>query len=109
MNLFKQFMDIFSGKPAMARMDDRGIYYYVRCKRCGEIIRVRIDPMNDMSWNDDNSALFVRKVMVGKRCYNRIEGEFEYDKNRKLTNSKIDGGDLVDVQAYETDQQEHAE
>ncbi|HVO41361.1 MAG TPA: hypothetical protein VMT34_02005, partial [Aggregatilineales bacterium] len=67
-----------------------------------------IDPMNDLSWNDDSTRLFVRKTIVGTRCYSRIEGEFTYDKNRKLTDSNIQGGTLSNKDAYDADQSSHA-
>ena len=106
MNILKQILGAFTAPP-MTGVADRGMYYYVRCNRCGEVVRLRIDPMNDLSWNDDHSGKFVRKLMVGKRCYSRIEGEFDFDKNRKLREARISGGDMVDKAAYEADQQAH--
>lgn len=105
MNLLKRLSKLLSGPSAPA--GDVGLYYYVQCNRCGEVIRVRINPMNDLSANDDSSALFVRKVVVGTRCYNRIEVELTYNKDRKLIDSTVQGGKMVDEAAYEADQQNH--
>src|SRR5262245_12366114 len=103
MQLLRQLGNILTGKSYAT--EDVGYYYYVRCNRCGEVIRVRINPMNDLSANDDNEGWFTRKVIVGKRCYNRMEADFNYDNKRKLVDSQISGGTLVDKAAYDADQQ----
>jgi hypothetical protein len=83
---------------------DSGLYYYIRCHRCGEVIKVRVNPMNDLSHNDDNTQRFTRKTIVGRRCYNRIEALFTYDNDSKLIDTEISGGKLVTVEDYEADQ-----
>jgi hypothetical protein len=103
MNILRQLSNMLMGKSSPS--GDVGLYYYVRCNRCGEVIRARINPMNDLSAPDDGEGLFTRKVIVGQRCYNRIEAEFHYDSKRKLINSDITGGTLTDKEAYEADQQ----
>jgi hypothetical protein len=107
MQLLRQLGNMLMGKSFGS--DDIGMYYYVRCNRCGEVVRVRINPMNDLSAKEDGEGLFTHKTVVGQRCYNRIEADFYYDSKRKLMNSQISGGTLVDKAAYEADQQEQAE
>ncbi len=104
MNLLRKLMQSFSGS---AMTGDVGLYYYVRCNRCGEVIRVRINPMNDLSLDDTGKNLWAHKIIVGQRCYNRIEADFTYDTNRKLISSEATGGTLVDKTAYEADQEAH--
>ena len=89
------------------RPSDSGLYYYVRCNRCGEVIRVRINSMNDLSRNEDETALFARKVIVGQnKCFNRIDAEFTYDLNHRLTGSEISGGTIATKADYEAYQQQ---
>ncbi len=104
MNLLRKFLKSFSGGGLGG---DPGLYYYVRCNRCGEVIRVRINSMNDLSIDDTGKGLWTHKVIVGQRCYNRIEADFTYDMNRKLTSSEATGGTFVDKAAYDADQAEH--
>ncbi len=106
MNIFRKFASLFAG--GLSAPQDVGLYYYVKCDRCGEVIRVRINPMNDLSQTDEGQGYFVRKVIVGTRCYNRIEAEFSYGLNRKLANTTISGGKLVDTEAYNTYQRNTA-
>ncbi len=103
MNFIRQLTGLFSGKSTSSG-DDVGLYYYVRCNRCQEVIRVRINPMNDLSATDDNGGWFTHKTIVGKRCYNRIEATFNYNKDRKLVDTEITGGTVVDQAAYDADQ-----
>jgi hypothetical protein len=104
MNFLKQLAGMFTAKPSGAGQGgDPGLYYYIRCNRCGEVIRVRINPMNDLSIADDGTR-FTHKTIVGKRCYNRIEGEFTYNNGRKLINAEISGGDMVTEDEYNAQQ-----
>ncbi len=111
MNLFRNLARAFAGAPKSG--DDAGLYYYVRCARCGEVIQVRINRLNDLSvqygeGGDSKSDTFhVHKVMVGQRCYNRIEADFMFDNNRRLANKQIIGGTFVEQSDYEADQQQH--
>ena len=43
MNILKS---LFGGG---SRSSDRGIYFYVQPKMCQEILRIRVDPLNDLS------------------------------------------------------------
>lgn len=101
------FLRKLFGGAGRARSGDAGLYYYVKCDRCGEVIRVRVNPMSELSHSDDERGFFVRKYITGKRCYNRIEALFSYDSGRRLTSSDISGGQLVDEAAYRADQAAH--
>lgn len=105
MNFLKQLAEFFTAKPSPMG-SDVGLYYYVKCNRCGEIIKVRINPMNDLSRSDDDNKLFVRKVIVGRKCYSRIDAEFVYNNARKLINTDISGGEMADKRDYDAQQAE---
>jgi hypothetical protein len=100
MNFLKQLADFFTARP-MPSGSDVGLYYYIKCNRCGEVIKVRINPMNDLSQSDGENTLFVRKVIVGRKCYNRIDAEFTYSTARKLLGAEVSGGEMVDKKAYD--------
>ena len=80
---------------------DVGLYYYIKSKKSGEIIRLRVNPNNDLSESDEGGSYFVRKLLHGSRGYDPIEVELTYNKSRKLSEIKITGGDQVDVAAFE--------
>ena len=98
MGFFKKFSNLVSS-PDKQR-EDSGYWVTVRCDRCGEIIRARIDLHNDLSINYGDKGkvtYFSRKVLTGeKRCFQRVEIEMTFNKKRSLVNRQISGGQFVD-------------
>jgi hypothetical protein len=86
---------------------DRGLYYYVRCDKCGETIRVRVDPHWDLAQDFDGDGGYgVTKHVVGQKCFRTIEVTFSFDQNRKEASKSIVGGQFVTAQDYDA---EHVE
>jgi hypothetical protein len=95
MSFFKKLSGFFaskSGAPAG--------WVTVKCNRCGEVIRSRVNLYNDLSLEYDESGkaiYFCRKVLIGEgHCFQRIEVELTYDANRKLINREISGGQFLE-------------
>lgn len=84
---------------------DRGIYYYVRCDKCGEKIRFRVDPRWDLAPSyddgDEASSFTVTKHIVGQKCFRPIEVTLTFDRNRKESSRSVSGGQLITVAEYE--------
>ena len=70
----------------------------VQCSRCGEIIHARIDLRNDLSIDyGDKTTYHCRKILIGeKRCFQRVEVNLIYDENRRLIDTQVTGGKLVE-------------
>jgi|WetSurMetagenome_2_1015567.scaffolds.fasta_scaffold863723_2 hypothetical protein len=71
----------------------------VRCNRCGEVMTVRINLMNDPSVEYDErggiTGYFCRKVAMGKGlCFQQIIIESKFDSNRRLMEHTVHGGTL---------------
>lgn len=75
---------------------DRGLYFFVKPEGCEEVIRVRIDPMNDLSESDDGKSFYVRKVASGVKCFKKVEMEFAFNGGKQLVEKDIKGGTLVE-------------
>lgn len=72
----------------------------VRCNRCGEVIKSRVDLFNELSmeFENDQSYYVCRKVLMGgELCFQKIEVWLKFDKNRQLQDRKISGGTFVDA------------
>ncbi len=89
MNILKS---LFGGG---GRNDDRGIYFYVQPKMCKEILRVRVDPLNDLSQTDDGKGYWCRKLASAARCPFQADLELYFDKNKHYTGSEVTDGALV--------------
>ncbi|MFN8448923.1 MAG: hypothetical protein U0521_10100 [Anaerolineae bacterium] len=55
--------------------DSAGLYYYIRLKGSGEVVRVRINRNNDLSLDDDGKGFWVHKVVMGTTSFQRAEVE----------------------------------
>ncbi len=101
MNILK---NLFGGGSGGNNADDGGIYFYVRPRGCEEVVKVRIDPRNDLSQADDGSGYFVRKLARGTTypCFREIEMMLHFDSNRNLTETEVQRGEMVDEEAYTT-------
>lgn len=105
MGFFNKLSKLFSSPGGD---DTRAYWIYARCKRCGEKIRTRVDLSNDLSldYGGDQTTYFTRKVLIGEgRCFERIEVRLTFDKDRRLINREISGGEFIsEVQFLEENQ-----
>jgi hypothetical protein len=93
------------GGGASAGRDD-GIYLYVRCDRCGDRVRVRLNPSSELQQEFDESgegvrAYSVRKMVVDQRCFRPIEVRFQFDAARRERSREIEGGTFLSREEYE--------
>jgi hypothetical protein len=90
---------MFSG-PGKA--DSDALWIAVKCNRCGEVTRARIDLRNDLSIEYDDAGglptYFCRKVLMGEggRCFQRMEVELTFDANRNMVSREVSGGQFVE-------------
>lgn len=103
MNIFKRLFGSTGSTASSGTKGapgDRGIYFYVQPDGCEEVIRVRIDPMNDLSESDDGKTYHVRKLARGVKCFKGVELEFAFNANKQVIEKDVKGGKLVDEAAW---------
>jgi hypothetical protein len=97
MGFFKKLFSPQPNKPA-----DFSYWITVKCNRCGEKIRSRIDLRNDLSLDYDKevgpgATYYCRKTLIGsERCFQPIDIDLTFNASRKLVNRQITGGEFVD-------------
>ncbi len=84
--------------------DVSGYWVYVRCRRCGEAIRARINLQNDLSPNDDEGYTVTKTLVGDRRCFERIEVTLTFDANRRLVGQEIQRGDFISAKEFEAAQ-----
>jgi hypothetical protein len=93
------------GLGRKASSGDRGVYYYVRCDRCKETIRFRVDPLWDLGTADGGGFVVTKQVMgemrPGQKCFRTIEVTLTFDDRREETERSITGGTFVTAEDYE--------
>ena len=95
MNIFKKITSLFSVSP------ETNVYWVeVKCRRCSEVIRTRVNLNNDLShvYGEGNkTTYFCRKSLMGEgRCFQRVEVELTFDQNKRLIDRQISGGSFLD-------------
>jgi hypothetical protein len=84
--------------------DETGYWVYVRCLRCGEVIKTRIDLHNDLSPRDEGGYI-VNKTLIGNQlCFERVETTLTFDENRQLVDQTISRGNFITAEEYEAAQ-----
>ncbi|MBI2940620.1 MAG: hypothetical protein HYY04_09305 [Chloroflexi bacterium] len=99
---------IFGGGGGSRNGDDHAMHYFVKCKKCGEKFRVRIDHRWDLSQEFDDggsgdavSGYSVTKSLVGSRCFRPITLQIQFDRGRREASRTIDGGEFISREEYE--------
>jgi hypothetical protein len=95
------FLRSLFGGPRGSAADRSGLYVYVRPTGCDEVIRVRINLLNDLSESDEGGSYFVHKLARGVKCRQNIEIDLAFDGQRRIREQHITGGEFVDAAAYE--------
>jgi hypothetical protein len=84
---------------------DDGIYFYIRCDRCQDRVRVRLNPASELQQefgaSGDESGYSVRKMVVDQRCFRPIEVKMEFDAHRRERSRHIDGGTFLTREEFE--------
>ena len=79
---------------------DEGYYIYVRCHRCGEVIKTRLNLQRDLSYSDEGGFV-VHKTLVGNQlCFERIEVTLIFNERRQLVDRQISRGEFITAEEF---------
>ncbi len=85
--------------------DQRALWVYVRCDRCQETIRSRVDLYSDLSVRygegKGDQVFFTRKTIMGRSdCFERITVELTFDQHRRLKEKSIEHGGFITAEEF---------
>lgn len=104
--LFSRLLKGSGSKGYVTKDGPTGIRIYVQCDRCGEKIPVRLSTTSELQRREGPEAdlgagaFFVRKTIVGNRCYQRIEAVVEFDGRYNVVDSEVEHGKLLTVEEF---------
>jgi hypothetical protein len=81
------------------------LWVYVRCDKCGEMLKTRIDLRHDLTPNYSDEGRVadygLRKVLIGsQRCFEPIEVKLTLDAQRRVISREITGGQFISREEY---------
>ena len=94
------------GKSAGPQNDEWGMLYYVRCRKCGEVLRIRLDRRWDLQQEFEGSGDVVSgytatKEVMGTQCFNMMHVEITFDTGYREKSKEVRGGEFVTLEDYE--------
>ncbi len=96
------FLDqLKSAFKSASRSDSYVMWLYVKCKRCGTPVAVRVDLRNDPSLDDETDGYILRKEIMDDKCFTLMRAEIRFDSQRKITEQTIEKGEFITRKEYE--------
>jgi hypothetical protein len=80
-------------------VDERGLYFYVKCERCGQCVRVRADRQFDLL--DEGDGYTWHKTIVDSRCFRPMPTVVRLNRKFEVVNAEISGGRYITEAEYE--------
>lgn len=93
------FLRKLFGQPEAAK-DERGIYLYAACDRCGQRLRIRIDRQYDLNQRDEGGYIW-QKTLVDSRCFRPMPTVVIFDRDYQTVSTEIEGGRYISREEYE--------
>jgi hypothetical protein len=81
--------------------DPNALWLYVKCKRCGTPVAVRVDLRNDPSLDDESNGYVLRKEIMDDKCFALMRAEIKFDARRNIIEKKIDKGEFITQDEYD--------
>ncbi len=101
MGFLNSLKSLFGGS---GEAQDEAFWIYVRCRRCGEVIKTRLHLQNELSPNDEGGYTLTKTLVGNRHCFERIEVTLIFDENRHLIDREIVRGDFITAEEYEAAQ-----
>ncbi len=97
MSILDNIKSLFAGP----RSDPMATWLYVRCRRCGTPLAVRVDLRNEPSIDYDTGGYVLHKDMMDDKCFALMHAEIHFDARRMIVEKKLDGGEFLTQAQYE--------
>jgi hypothetical protein len=97
MSFLDQLKSLFASQ---AGHDPMALWLYVKCKRCGAPVAVRVNLRNDLSLDDDSNGYILRKEIMDDKCFTLMNAEISFDLQRKIVDKTIEKGEFITLEEY---------
>ncbi len=104
MNFLKRITGFLGG--GQGGSSNRTLNIYVLSRRCNEPIAGQVDLYNELSQAEDEDGYYSRKVLHTsgeQRCFDQVEIEMWFDRDKRLDHYDVTGGRWLDEQEYQVE------
>ena len=99
MGFLKKLFGGDGSKKGKKYVDDKGIYFFVRCDNCGSCVRLRADKQHDLL--REGNGFTWHKTIVDSKCFRRIPTVVTLNSKYEMVGADIQGGEYISEEAYE--------
>ena len=96
MNILNQLKSFFTAPP-----DPKTLWLYVKCKRCGTPVAVRVNLYNDASADWDSGGYVLYKEIMDDKCFTLMRAEIRLDGKYQIVTQKIEQGEFISASEYQ--------
>ncbi len=95
-----------TAQPGLTTDAGQALWIYVECENCGEHIKVMLRKTSEIQRRDGvereggPGEFYVRKTIIGSKCYKPIEAEIEFDRRYRVIQSRVKNGKLIPKAEY---------
>ncbi len=101
MGFLKKIIEAVFGSGGGEIRDPDGIYLYIKCSRCGALVRVRADKRHDLQRDYDSGELILRKEVMDGACFSLIQTTTRFDAGYRIIDQQIEGGEFISWEEYQ--------
>jgi (2Fe-2S) ferredoxin len=98
MKLLKRLRGLVDGEGRSR--DPDGIYFYVRCGRCGQKLKVRADRRFDLVRDLDEGGYVLHKEMMDGTCFSLMYATVRFDDDKRIVSQEIEGGEFISEEEF---------
>ncbi|MGC9357388.1 MAG: hypothetical protein ACP5GX_05965 [Anaerolineae bacterium] len=99
--VFDKIRSLFTGPRDRQQQDKTGLYFYVKCAKCGTPVRVRADRQHDLLRDYDEGGYVLHKDVMDSNCYTLFHFDVRFNESYDIIERNIEGGEFITREEYE--------
>ena len=100
MSFLKNLISKLFGSSGGEIKDRDGLYFYIRCDKCGTPVRLRVHKFNDFQRDYDTGELFLRKEVMDGGCFSLMYATIRLNGAYKVIEQDVEGGEFISWEEY---------
>ena len=101
MSLIKKLISSLFGSTEGEIKDRNGMYFYIRCDKCGAPVRIRADKTRDFLRDYDTGELTLNKEVMDGSCFSLMYATVRMNGAYQVIEKTVDGGEFISWEEYQ--------